>query len=52
MEQQNQEPAPRKKIGPLEWAAAIVVVVILFNLAQKAGCGPVKTEEKMEWIDR
>lgn len=52
MEQPDQRPSPEKKIGPLQWIAVIVVLLILIYLAQKSGCGPVKTEEKLEWIDR
>ncbi len=31
---------------------AIVALAVIMLLAQKFGCGPVKTEEKIEWIDR
>ncbi len=36
----------------MQWLAVLAVVAVLFYLAQKTGCGPVKTEEKLEWIDR
>ncbi len=36
----------------MHWIAVLVVVAGLFYLTQKMGCGPVKTEEKLEWIDR
>ena len=54
MEQQQQHhtPAPKKTLGPGGWIAVIVLAGIVFFIAQKTGCGPVKTESKMEWIDR
>jgi hypothetical protein len=53
MEQhQHQVPSNRKPLGPGNWTVIIIVGCILFYLAWKSGCWPVKTEEKMEWIDR
>jgi hypothetical protein len=31
---------------------AIVALCLALLLAQKFGCGPVQTEDKIEWIDR
>ena len=31
---------------------AIVALCLAVLLAQKFGCGPVQTEDKIEWIDR
>ena len=56
MEQQNQNTqqpgAPKKSLGPGGWTVVVVLAAIIFYVAQKTGCGPVRTEEKMEWIDR
>lgn len=52
MEHPEQQPAPGKKNGAFQWFAVMVVVILIFYALQKSGCGPVKTEEKLEWIDR
>ncbi|MCB0521364.1 MAG: hypothetical protein H6577_24095 [Lewinellaceae bacterium] len=49
-DQTNPNKPPGSGSSRLVWLA-IAVAVLLF-LVQKLGCGPVKTTEKIEWIDR
>jgi hypothetical protein len=45
------ETAPQKQPNPRKWLILAAAFLLLF-IAQRLGCGPVKTEEKVEWIDR
>jgi hypothetical protein len=41
-------PHPKK---PTWWVYVLVAVIILIIL-QKLGCGPIHTEDKVEWLPR
>lgn len=50
MEQQDQQsPGSGNQPGAGRWIIILVIGIFLLYLAQRAGCGPVQTEEKMEW---
>lgn len=49
---QNNQPDSEKPDKSKLMIMVIVGLAVLLLLAQKFGCGPVKTEEKIEWIDR
>jgi hypothetical protein len=44
-------PFQSQKGRPSWWLYLLGGIVLLF-LLQKIGCGPVKTHEEMQWIDR
>ncbi len=42
---------PPKPAKP-HWLLYVIGAIVVLFLLQKVGCGPLRTEEKVEWIDR
>ena len=47
----DMETPPQKQPNARKWLI-LAAALLLLLIAQRLGCGPVKTEEKVEWIDR
>ena len=48
---QDMEKVPKQAPNARKWLI-LAAALLLLLIAQRLGCGPVKTEEKVEWIDR
>ncbi|MBI5915208.1 MAG: hypothetical protein HY842_07520 [Bacteroidetes bacterium] len=48
----NQESDKPSSSPKPHWLVYVLAALVVLFLLQKVGCGPVRTEEKLEWIDR